>query len=262
MRREKQQEGKNMAQLDGSIALVTGAASGIGRSTALHYARDGAKVVISDIAEDGGAETVRMVEEMGGEATFVRADVGNRDECRALVERTVSHFGRLDIACNNAGVSGASAPTGEYDVDDWDRVIRINLSSVFYCMRYQIPAMLENGGGVIVNVASILGAVGFASAPAYVAAKHGVVGLTKATAIEYAQQNIRVTSVGPAFISTPLIAALEEDEQANQMLVSQHPIGRLGRSEEVAALIVFLSSPAASFITGSYHAVDGAYLAR
>jgi NAD(P)-dependent dehydrogenase (short-subunit alcohol dehydrogenase family) len=246
---------------DGKVAIVTGGSSGIGRSTAQLYARAGARVVVSDIDEDGGHETVRLLRDEGGQAEFVRADVGKPGECENLVTATVEHYGRLDIACNNAGISGASAPTGEYGIDDWQRVIDINLSSVFYCMRYQIPAMLENDGGAIVNIASILGKVGFATAPAYTAAKHGVVGLTRTAALEYSAKGIRVNAVGPGFISTPLIAQLEDDDDTKQMLVSKHAIGRLGKDMEVAALIAFLSSEQASFITGSYHAVDGGYLA-
>lgn len=251
-----------MPKLDGGVAMVTGAASGIGRACALFYARDGASVVVSDVDEDGGEETVRQIEAAGGSAIFVRADVSKPTNCERLVARTVERYGKLDFACNNAGVGGESAPTGEYEPADWVRVIDINLSGTFYCMRYQIPAMLERGGGSIVNMASILGSVGFASAPAYTAAKHGMLGLTRAAAIEYAQQGIRVNAVGPAFIRTPLIAELEADKDTLDMLVSLHPIGRLGESEEVAELVVFLSSDAASFITGSYYPVDGGYLAR
>jgi NAD(P)-dependent dehydrogenase (short-subunit alcohol dehydrogenase family) len=251
-----------MTNLTGGVALVTGAASGIGRSVALLYARAGARVGVSDIAEDEGAETVRLIEESGGEAVFVGADVSKPEQCEALVAEVVSRFGRLDFACNNAGVSGEANPTGEHSIEGWDRVIAVNLSSVFYCMRYEIPAMLETGGGAIVNMASILGTVGFATAPGYVAAKHGVVGLTRTAAIEYATQDIRVNAVAPAFISTPLISHLEEEQATNQMLVSLHPIGRLGTADEVAELVIFLSSEQASFITGAYYPVDGGYLAR
>jgi NAD(P)-dependent dehydrogenase (short-subunit alcohol dehydrogenase family) len=251
-----------MAEMAGRVAIVTGGSSGIGRSTSLLYARHGARVVVSDINVEAGGETVQLIEEAGGQATFVKADVSEPDACRELVEQTLERFGRLDFACNNAGVEGASAPTGEYEIQDWERVIRINLSSVFYCMRYQIPAMVRNGGGAIVNMASILGQVAFASAPAYVAAKHGVVGLTRNAAVEYATQNIRVNAVGPAFIRTPLIAALEQDEGTHKQLVALHPIGRLGEPGEVAELVVFLSSDRASFMTGAYYPVDGGYLAR
>jgi NAD(P)-dependent dehydrogenase (short-subunit alcohol dehydrogenase family) len=251
-----------MPKLDGSVAIVTGASSGIGRATAQMYARAGASVMVSDVDEDGGEETVRQIEAAGYSADFVRADVSNPEDCERLVARTVERFGQLDIACNNAGIGGQSAPTGEHDVAAWQRVIAINLSGAFYCMRYQIPAMLESGGGAIVNMASILGAVGFANAPAYVAAKHGMLGLTKTAAIEYAGRGIRVNAVGPAFIRTPLIAELESDKDTLDMLVSLHPMGRLGESEEVAELVLFLSSDAASFITGAYYPVDGGYLAR
>jgi NAD(P)-dependent dehydrogenase (short-subunit alcohol dehydrogenase family) len=251
-----------IVDLTGRVAVVTGGGSGIGRSTAEAYAKAGARTVVADVDEEMGHETVRLIEERGGEAIFVRADVARPEDCEALAAAAVERFGRLDFACNNAGVGGAQSATADYDLDEWQRVIAINLSGVFYCMKYQIPRMLENGGGAIVNMASILGRVGFAGAPAYVAAKHGVVGLTRNTAIEYATQGIRVNSIGPAFVSTPLIAALESDPTVNDMLVALHPMGRLGRPEEVADLVVFLSSDQASFITGSYYPVDGGYLSR
>jgi NAD(P)-dependent dehydrogenase (short-subunit alcohol dehydrogenase family) len=174
----------------------------------------------------------------------------------------VEKFGRLDIACNNAGIGGPQAPTADYPLDGWAQVIGINLSGVFYGMKYQLPAMLKNGGGAIVNMASILGAVGFAGAPAYTAAKHGVVGLTQAAALEYSAQGVRINAVGPGFIHTPMISALEDNQAVNDMLVAAHPIGRLGRAEEVAELVLWLSSDKASFVTGSYYPVDGGYLAR
>jgi NAD(P)-dependent dehydrogenase (short-subunit alcohol dehydrogenase family) len=251
-----------MAEMKGSVAIVTGAASGIGRAAALLYAREGARVIVSDVAEDGGAETVALIGAAGGDARFVRTDVTQPEACDELVRRSVEQYGRLDFACNNAGIGGEASATGDYSIAGWDKVIAINLSSVFYCMRYQIPAMLENGGGAIVNMASILGQVGFASAPAYVAAKHGVVGLTKTAALEYAPKGIRVNAVGPGFISTPLISKMEEDEATNDMLVSLHAMGRLGTADEVAELVIFLSSKRASFITGAYYPVDGGYLAR
>ena len=243
------------------VALVTGAGSGIGRAIALGLAAEGARVVVSDLDEAGGAETVAAIEKSGGTAIFVRADVSKPEEGAALVESAVKELGALHVAVNNAGIGGPTAPAGDYPIDGWDRVIAINLSGVFYGMRHQIPALLDSGGGSIVNVASILGQVGFPSSSAYVAAKHGVVGLTRSAALEYAARGVRVNAVGPAFINTPLIEKNMTPE-ARAGLVAKHPIGRLGESEEVAELVVWLSSEKASFVTGSYYAIDGGYLAQ
>jgi NAD(P)-dependent dehydrogenase (short-subunit alcohol dehydrogenase family) len=248
-----------MAELQGKVAVVTGAGSGIGRAVALAYAREGAAVVVSDVNEAGGKETVRLVEAAKGRAAFFRADVSRPAECDALAAEAVRAFGRLDVACNNAGIAGASAPIAEHPVDAWDRVIAVNLSSVFYCMRSELPHLLARGGA-IVNMTSILGAVGFAGAPAYVAAKHGMVGLTKNAALEYAARGVRVNCVGPAFIDTPLLSGLDAATKA--ALVQLHPIGRLGRAEEVAELVLWLSTERASFMNGAYVPVDGGYLAR
>lgn len=250
-----------MRGLNGKVAIVTGGASGIGRSTALAFAREGVKVMVSDVDESGGNETVRLIEEKGGEARFFKTDVSNAAEVEQLVRATVEAFGALHFACNNAGIGGPAAPVGEYPIDGWDKVIGINLSGVFYGMRYQIPEMLKAGGGAIVNMASILGTVGFANSAAYVAAKHGVIGLTKNAALEYSSKGIRVTAVCPAFIRTPMIENGLSQEVLD-WLVTKHPIGRLGEPEEVAELVVFLCSDEASFITGGYYLVDGGYVAE
>lgn len=243
------------------VVLITGAGSGIGLSTALLFARHKARVVVSDIDETGGKEAVRQIESAGGQAHFVKADVGKPTDCEKMVEETVRKYGGLHVAVNNAGIGGASAPVGEYPVEEWDKVVRINLSGVFYGMRHQIPAILKSGGGAIVNIASILGSVGFEQSCAYVAAKHGILGLTKNAALEYATQNLRVNSIGPAFISTPLLSKNLTEEQL-QFITTLHPMGRLGNAEEVAELILWLSSDKASFATGSYYPLDGGYLAK
>jgi NAD(P)-dependent dehydrogenase (short-subunit alcohol dehydrogenase family) len=250
-----------MKSLENKVAIITGAGSGIGKAIAHLYASEGAKVVVSDIDEKGGNETVSEIKEKGGDAYFIKADSSKPEQNESLVQQTVEHYGGLHIAVNNAGVGGPSAPVGEYPIDGWDKVISINLSGVFYGMRYQIPAMLESGGGSIINIASILGSVGFANSSAYVAAKHGVVGLTKNAAIEYAEKNIRVNSIGPGFISTPLLEK-NLDEAAINGLSSLHPMNRLGKPEEVAELVLWLGSSKASFVTGSYYTVDGGYTAK
>lgn len=246
-------------RFDGKVALVTGAGSGIGERIALDLGAAGATVVVADLKEEVAARVVAQIVAKGGRAVAAGGDVSDPVVVEALVARAISQGG-LHLLVNNAGIGGPSAPTGEYPVDGWRRVIDINLNAVFYGLRYGIPAMLRSGGGAIVNMASILGSVGFAGAPAYVAAKHAVVGLTKNAGQEYATQGIRVNAVGPAFIDTPLLSGF--DEAARNHLISLHPAGRLGRPEEVSALTLFLLSDAASFITGSYHLVDGGYTAK
>ena len=246
--------------LENKVALVTGAGSGIGREIAVHYAAEGARVVVSDVNEAGGRETLERIREGGGRAVFFEADTSMPAENAALVRAAVAEFGALHVAANNAGIAGPQAPVGEYPVDGWDRVLAVNLSGVFYGMRAQVPALLEAGGGSIVNIASILGQVGFRNSSAYVAAKHGVVGLTQSAALEYGRKSIRVNAVGPGFIRTPMLENLTPE--ALSRIEGMHPLGRIGEPAEVAELVAWLSSDRASFVTGAYYAIDGGYLAQ
>jgi len=250
-----------MKALDNKVAIVTGGGSGIGHAIALLYAAEGARVVVSDIDEKGGNGAVADIKAKGGEAIFVKTDTSKPDENKVLVEQAVKQFGALHIAVNNAGIGGPQGVTGEYPLDGWDKVIAINLSGVFYGMRYQLPAIQAAGGGAIVNMASILGKVGTRLSSAYAAAKHGVIGLTEAAALEYADKKIRINSIGPGYIVTPLLTKNLNDE-AMKALVGLHPMGRLGAAEEVAELALWLASDKASFVTGSYYNVDGGYLAQ
>ncbi len=245
----------------GKVALVTGGGSGIGEACCKLFAHRGAQVVVADRNLAGAERVVEEIGAAGGVAKTADVDVADPASVEAMVKRCEDVYGRLDVAVNNAGIGGESNPTGSYSIDGWRQVVDVNLNGVFYCMRYEIPFMRASGGGAIVNMSSILGSVAFAGSPAYVAAKHGVVGLTRAAALEYATQNIRVNSVGPAFITTPLLTnAL--DAATLDVITQMHPVKRMGTAEEVANLVCFLASDEASFITGSYHLVDGAYTAQ
>lgn len=249
-----------MKTLENKVAIITGAGSGIGKATAILFAHEGAKTIVSDINEKNGNDVVAEIKKNGGEAVFIKADTSKPDDNKNLVDETLKKYGSLDIAVNNAGIGGPLAPTGEYPIDGWQNVINTNLSGVFYGLRYQIPAMEKNGGSIII-MSSILGQAGTRLSPAYVSAKHGLVGLTKAAALEYAQKKIRINAVGPGYIKTPLVMnAL--DKATLDLLVGLHPLGRLGESEEVAELVLWLASSKSSFVTGSYYAIDGGYLAQ
>jgi NAD(P)-dependent dehydrogenase (short-subunit alcohol dehydrogenase family) len=246
----------------GKVAIVTGAASGIGAAIARELAAEGARVVLADRSEEGLAAVHAEIEAARPHHTAIfPLDVAHAIEVEAMVAFAERTYGALDLAVNNAGIGGPSASVEDYPVADWQRVIGVNLSGVFYGCKYQIAAMRRSGGGAIVNMASILGTVGFANAPAYVAAKHGVVGLTKVAAMENAAHSIRVNAVCPAFIDTPMVTGAI-DAATLGAIAAMHPIGRLGSVAEVSALTCFLLSGRASFITGSAHLVDGGYTAR
>lgn len=251
-------------QLADKVALVTGASSGIGRATALAFGREGARVVVSDLNVEGGEETVSAIKESGGESTFVHADVSRVGDVEALIENVVQVYGRLDCAHNNAGIEGEiGSRLHEYPEDTWDRLIDINLKGVWLCMKYELTQMLAQGGGSIVNTASAAGLVGSRRMSAYTASKHGVVGLTKSAALEYAQEGIRVNAVCPGIIDTPMVRRLiggREDYEAS--ISSRQPVGRLGTAEEIAEAVVWLSSDAASFVTGHAMSVDGGFVAQ
>ncbi|MCI3936958.1 glucose 1-dehydrogenase [Chryseobacterium aahli] len=248
-----------MGILHNKVALVTGAGSGIGLAIAQSYAKEGAKVIVSDINEEHGNQAVEKIKSEGGEASFVKADTSKAEEVEALVKSTVEIYGRLDIACNNAGIGGEANQTGDYSLEGWKKVIHINLDGVFYGCKYELNQMEKNGGGVIVNIASIHGTVAAPLSSAYTSTKHAVVGLTKNIGAEYGKKNIRCNAVGPGYIDTPLLNQL--DKEHKDALISKHPMGRLGTSEEVAELVLFLSSEKSSFMTGGYYLIDGGYTA-
>lgn len=249
---------ENGQRLKDKVTLVTGGGSGIGEAIARRFASEGATVVVVDVNDVPAKE---VANDIGPRGYAEVADVSDPESMRALIDRVVLEHGRLDVAVNNAGIGGASAPIGDYPIESWRQVMGVNLDGVFYSMRYEIPAMLASGGGSIVNIGSVLSSVGFQQSGAYVAAKHGLVGLTKTAAIEYSKDGVRVNAVGPGFIETPLLKKPEAAEIVKGV-TGLHPIGRLGRPEEVAHVVTFLASEEASFVSGSYYTVDGGFTAQ
>jgi len=249
--------------LHDKVALVTGAAAGIGRACADALARAGARVVVSDVDEAGGRGTTEAITATGGNALFVAADVSVAADVKRLVRTIVEHYGGLDCAVNNAGVEGTMAATADCTEDNWDRTIAINLKGVWQCMRLEIPEMIKRGGGAIVNMASVAGLVGFAGLPAYCASKGGVVQLTRAAALEYAEQGVRVNAICPGVIRTAMVERLlSGDPEKEKAFTDLEPVGRFGRPDEIGDAAVWLCSGASSFVTGHALAVDGGFLAR
>lgn len=256
-----------MGIVSGKVAMITGSGAGIGRATARKFAAEGAKVVVSDVNQLAGEETVSLIGAAGGEALFVACDVSDPDAVKGLVAKTVKDFGRLDCACNNAGIEGVIAPLIDQKLSDFDSVISINLRGVFLCLQAEIRQMLTDGGGAIVNLASVAGLIGFPGLSPYVATKHAVNGLTKNAALEYGKSGIRVNSICPGGIDTRMLDSLAEQatggaQTSQDMMNPLHPIGRIGKPEEVAELIVWLCSPLASFVTGANVPIDGGYVAQ
>jgi len=251
-------------ELSNKVAIITGASSGIGRAAALRFAEEGARLVLADIGAEAGAALAAELRAQGSEAIFVRTDVSNASDCEALVQAALEKFGRLDAAFNNAGISDGPLPPGtiDYPLELWDRMIAVNLSGVFYCLRYQVRAMLKTGGGAIVNTASVAGQIAFAGVPGYVASKHGVVGLTRTIAVEYGAQGIRCNALAPGLIETPMTQLVFAVQQFRDMVTATVPAARTGTAQEVANMVVWLCSDRASYANGAVFAVDGGFLAR
>ncbi|AUX09542.1 3-oxoacyl-[acyl-carrier protein] reductase [Halalkaliarchaeum desulfuricum] len=257
---EHYQGEKTMNGINGTVAIVTGGGSGIGQATAKRFAEEGASVVVNDIDVEGGKETVSAIEADGGEAVFVEGDVTDPEDVAETVATALDTFGGLDFAFNNAGIEGASEPSSDQPLSNWEKVIDINLTGVFLGLREQIPAMLHDGGGAIVNTASIAGLLGFPNLTPYVASKHGVVGLTKTAALEFSAEGVRVNAVCPGVIETPMVERTqEEDPETMEQTIAATPIDRLGQPEEIASAVVWLCSEDASFVTGESLVVDGGY---
>ena len=242
----------------GKVAFVTGAANGIGRAAALAFAREGASVVVADVSERGNQDTARMVEEAGGRALAVRCDVSRAEDVKAALDKAVEAFGRLDCAFNNAGVEQPITATADLTEEEWDRIVAINLRGVFLCMKYEIPLILKQGGGAIVNTSSGAGIIGIKGSPAYTAAKHGVIGLTRAAALDYAAQNLRVNAVCPGYIDTPMMGRFTGGTpEGRAKVIAEEPVGRMGKPEEIAAAVVWLCSDTAAFVIGHALVMDG-----
>src|SRR5437667_394008 len=247
------------ADFTGKVAFVTGAASGIGRAAALAFAHEGASVVVADVSEQGNQETARMIEAPGGRALAVRCDVTRAADVKAALDETVEAFGRLDFAFNNAGIEPRKpAPTADYEEQEWNRIIDINLRGVFLCLKYEIPLILKQGGGAIVNTSSGAGVIGIKGSPAYTAAKHGVIGLTRAAALDYAGQNLRVNAICPGYIDTPMMGRFTGGTtEGRAKVIGEEPVGRMGKPEEIAAAVIWLCSDAAAFMVGHAMVMDG-----
>jgi NAD(P)-dependent dehydrogenase (short-subunit alcohol dehydrogenase family) len=248
---------------EGKVVLITGAASGIGRVAALTFGREGARVIVSDLVAEGGQETAQMITRAGGHATFIRADVTAAAEVEALIKQVERLHGRLDIALNNAGIDGVHARTADYPPETWAEVLNVNLTGVFLCMKYEIPLMIHQQGGAIVNVSSVAGVTGFPSHCAYTASKHGVIGLTRTAALEYAKTGLRVNAICPTYTQTPMLQRmLEAKPEFEARLKARVPLGRLGTPEEIVAAVLYLCSDSAAFITGHALVLDGGIMAE